>query len=88
MFNSLKKRIYYFFLLLLTENVNKFTWFSHMWNHQQPHLYENQTQLEQDMVLNKNFAKVSFSGFFFLIIKIVALVRLERGGELINQQMK
>ncbi|XP_073982493.1 N-deacetylase and N-sulfotransferase sfl [Rhodnius prolixus] len=42
---------------LLLENVNKFTWFSHMWNHQQPHLYENQTQLEQDMVLNKNFAK-------------------------------
>ncbi|CAB0012676.1 unnamed protein product [Nesidiocoris tenuis] len=38
-------------------NVHKFNWFSHMWNHQQPHLYENQTQLEYDMMLNKNFGK-------------------------------
>ena len=28
-----------------------------MWNHQQPHLYDNITQLEADMVLNRNFAK-------------------------------
>uniref|UniRef100_A0A8D9AFM7 [heparan sulfate]-glucosamine N-sulfotransferase n=1 Tax=Cacopsylla melanoneura TaxID=428564 RepID=A0A8D9AFM7_9HEMI len=42
---------------LLTENAHEFSWFSHMWNHQQPHLYENQTQLEVDMMLNKNFAK-------------------------------
>ncbi|KAI5742735.1 hypothetical protein M8J77_010714 [Diaphorina citri] len=44
---------------LLLENAHEFTWFSHMWNHQQPHLYENQTQLEVDMMLNKQFAKVS-----------------------------
>ncbi|XP_024083430.1 bifunctional heparan sulfate N-deacetylase/N-sulfotransferase isoform X2 [Cimex lectularius] len=42
---------------LLLENIEKFTWFSHMWNHQQPHLYENQTQLELEMTLNRNFAK-------------------------------
>ncbi|KAF6212232.1 hypothetical protein GE061_012753 [Apolygus lucorum] len=42
---------------MLLRNVNKFNWFSHMWNHQQPHLYENQTQLEFDMLLNKNFGK-------------------------------
>lgn len=42
---------------MLLENLDKFTWFSHMWNHQQPHLYENQTQLEYDMTLNRNFAK-------------------------------
>lgn len=35
----------------------RFTWFSHMWNHQQPHLYENVTHLQQDMMLNKQFAK-------------------------------
>jgi len=27
-----------------------------MWNHQQPHLYENQTLLQSDMTLNRNFA--------------------------------
>lgn len=41
---------------MILENVGKFTWFSHMWNHQQPHLYENQTQLEYEMNLNRNFA--------------------------------
>lgn len=35
----------------------RFTWFSHMWNHQQPHLYENVTHLQLDMALNKQFAK-------------------------------
>ena len=35
----------------------RFTWFSHMWNHQQPHLYENVTHLQMDMMLNKQFAK-------------------------------
>ncbi|XP_026676467.1 bifunctional heparan sulfate N-deacetylase/N-sulfotransferase-like [Diaphorina citri] len=44
---------------LLLENAHEFTWFSHMWNHQQPHLYENQTQLEVDMMLNKQFAKIN-----------------------------
>ncbi|XP_065215137.1 bifunctional heparan sulfate N-deacetylase/N-sulfotransferase [Planococcus citri] len=42
---------------LILEHIQNFTWFSHMWNHQQPHLYQNQTQLESDMVLNKKFAK-------------------------------
>ncbi|KAJ1528835.1 hypothetical protein ONE63_007209 [Megalurothrips usitatus] len=41
----------------ILENVDKFTWFSHMWNHQQPHLYDNGTQLAMEMMLNKNFAK-------------------------------
>lgn len=42
---------------LILENIDKFSWFSHMWNHQQPHLYENESQLIADMILNKNFAK-------------------------------
>ncbi|KAH1013852.1 bifunctional heparan sulfate N-deacetylase/N-sulfotransferase isoform X2 [Dendroctonus ponderosae] len=42
---------------LILENVEKFMWFSHMWNHQQPHLYDNLSLLMDDMVLNKNFAK-------------------------------
>ena len=32
-----------------------------MWNHQQPHLYDNVTQLEMDMTLNREFAKVQSS---------------------------
>lgn len=42
---------------LILDNVDKFMWFSHMWNHQQPHLYDNLTQLQADMLLNKQFAK-------------------------------
>lgn len=42
---------------LILENVDKFMWFSHMWNHQQPHLYDNITLLMDDMTLNRNFAK-------------------------------
>lgn len=42
---------------MLLRNVEHFNWFSHMWNHQQPHLYDNLTTLESDMMLNKNFAK-------------------------------
>lgn len=30
--------------------------FCHMWNHQQPHLYNNVSQLEAEMMLNKQFA--------------------------------
>lgn len=41
----------------LLQYVNEFNWFSHMWNHQQPHLYENLTHLMADMQLNKEFAK-------------------------------
>ncbi|XP_018322286.1 bifunctional heparan sulfate N-deacetylase/N-sulfotransferase [Agrilus planipennis] len=40
----------------ILENVDKFMWFSHMWNHQQPHLYDNLTQLVDDMSQNKKFA--------------------------------
>ncbi|KAJ9581959.1 hypothetical protein L9F63_003712, partial [Diploptera punctata] len=42
---------------MLLENAGSFMWFSHMWNHQQPHLYDNLTQLEMDMTLNREFAK-------------------------------
>ncbi|KAK6621633.1 hypothetical protein RUM43_006861 [Polyplax serrata] len=42
---------------MILENADKFIWFSHMWNHLQPHLYDNLTQLESDMILNRNFAK-------------------------------
>lgn len=42
---------------MLLRNVDKFNWFSHMWNHQQPHLYDNLTVLMNDMLLNKDFAK-------------------------------
>lgn len=41
------------------ERAKEFTWFGHMWSHQQPHLYENITLLEADMILNKKFAIVS-----------------------------
>jgi heparan sulfate N-deacetylase/N-sulfotransferase NDST2 len=42
----------------VSEHAGSFMWFSHMWNHQQPHLYDNITQLEIDMTLNREFAKV------------------------------
>lgn len=42
---------------MLLRNVHEFNWFSHMWNHQQPHLYENVTTLVGDMMLNKEFGK-------------------------------
>jgi len=40
----------------LLEHINEFTWFGHMWSHQQPHLYQNVSSLESDMLLNKQFA--------------------------------
>ncbi|KAK9869670.1 hypothetical protein WA026_003418 [Henosepilachna vigintioctopunctata] len=43
---------------VILENIDKFMWFSHMWNHLQPHLYDNLTFLMEDMTLNKNFAKL------------------------------
>ncbi|XP_021967195.1 bifunctional heparan sulfate N-deacetylase/N-sulfotransferase [Folsomia candida] len=42
---------------LILENSDKFMWFGHMWNHIQPHLYSNLTQLMLDMMKNKDFAK-------------------------------
>lgn len=42
----------------IVENSDKFMWFGHMWNHIQPHLYWNTTQLTLDMLRNKEFAKV------------------------------
>lgn len=42
---------------VILQYIDEFMWFSHMWNHQQPHLYDNITQLMEDMLLNKNFAK-------------------------------
>ncbi|XP_039748929.1 bifunctional heparan sulfate N-deacetylase/N-sulfotransferase [Pararge aegeria] len=40
----------------LLKNRVHFNWFCHMWNHQQPHLYSNVSQLEAEMMLNKQFA--------------------------------
>ncbi|XP_072940975.1 bifunctional heparan sulfate N-deacetylase/N-sulfotransferase isoform X1 [Epargyreus clarus] len=40
----------------LLKHREHFTWFCHMWNHQQPHLYNNVSQLEAEMMLNKQFA--------------------------------
>ncbi|KAL0840189.1 hypothetical protein ABMA28_015479 [Loxostege sticticalis] len=40
----------------LLKNREHFNWFCHMWNHQQPHLYNNVSQLEAEMMLNKQFA--------------------------------
>ncbi|XP_045028881.1 bifunctional heparan sulfate N-deacetylase/N-sulfotransferase-like isoform X2 [Daphnia magna] len=48
--------LFIYFLLFLPEHANEFTWFGHMWSHQQPHLYENISLLEADMLLNKKFA--------------------------------
>ncbi|KZS02017.1 Bifunctional heparan sulfate N-deacetylase/N-sulfotransferase [Daphnia magna] len=42
--------------ICLSKHANEFTWFGHMWSHQQPHLYENISLLEADMLLNKKFA--------------------------------
>lgn len=41
---------------MMLKSVKHFNWFSHMWNHQQPHLYENISILIADMELNKHFA--------------------------------
>lgn len=41
---------------MLLRNTKHFNWFSHMWNHQQPHLYDNLTTLMSEMQLNKEFA--------------------------------
>lgn len=41
---------------MLLRSVEHFNWFSHMWNHQQPHLYDNLTTLMSEMQLNKDFA--------------------------------
>lgn len=61
---------------LILENVDKFMWFSHMWNHQQPHLYDNLTLLMEDMMLNKNFAKEKGIGIFinFKMYQILFIV--------------
>ncbi|XP_037813495.1 LOW QUALITY PROTEIN: bifunctional heparan sulfate N-deacetylase/N-sulfotransferase, partial [Lucilia sericata] len=40
----------------LLQNVQEFNWFSHMWKHQQPHLYDNVTLLMSEMQLNHAFA--------------------------------
>lgn len=38
---------------LLLQNRHKFWWFPHMWQHQQPHMFDNVTALEEKMLLNK-----------------------------------
>lgn len=61
-FNNIKfSSFIHYCPFVLTENVDKFNWFCHMWNHMQPHLYNNETHLEYEMTLNKAFAEVSFA---------------------------
>lgn len=43
--------------VLLLENVEKFWWFCHMWRHAQPHIFNNVTELEEEMKRNRQFAK-------------------------------
>lgn len=43
----------------LLKNAGHFRWFCHMYAHSQPHLYPNQSVLENQMQLNKEFAQVS-----------------------------
>ena len=43
----------------LLKNADRFRWFCHMYAHSQPHLYANQSILESQMQLNKEFAQVS-----------------------------
>jgi heparan sulfate N-deacetylase/N-sulfotransferase NDST2 len=38
---------------LLFANRHKFWWFPHMWQHQQPHTFENTSNLVENMRLNK-----------------------------------
>lgn len=65
---------------LILENIDKFMWFSHMWNHQQPHLYDNLTLLMEDMVLNKNFAKekgiLNISSAFLLFYTLICWINV------------
>ncbi|XP_064458636.1 bifunctional heparan sulfate N-deacetylase/N-sulfotransferase-like [Ornithodoros turicata] len=42
---------------MLLSYAHEFWWFCHMWSHTQPHLYDNVTQMENEMRLNKEFAK-------------------------------
>ncbi|XP_038060079.1 bifunctional heparan sulfate N-deacetylase/N-sulfotransferase 4-like isoform X2 [Patiria miniata] len=41
----------------LVMHADKFAWFPHMWNHAQPHMFSNQSQLVADMRKNFRFAK-------------------------------
>lgn len=41
----------------LLQNAKKFRWFCHLWAHIQPHFYQNQSSLETQMQLNKEFAQ-------------------------------
>ncbi|XP_039769640.1 bifunctional heparan sulfate N-deacetylase/N-sulfotransferase 4 [Ornithorhynchus anatinus] len=41
---------------LLLRSVDEFWWFPHMWSHLQPHLFQNESSLVEQMILNKEFA--------------------------------
>ncbi|XP_038611112.1 bifunctional heparan sulfate N-deacetylase/N-sulfotransferase 4 isoform X2 [Tachyglossus aculeatus] len=41
---------------LLLGSVDEFWWFPHMWSHLQPHLFQNESSLMEQMILNKEFA--------------------------------
>ena len=51
----------------LLKHSEKFKWFCHMYAHSQPHLYQNESALEIQMLLNKEFAQVSFQYFYKIL---------------------
>ena len=42
---------------LLIENSDKFWWFPHMWDHEQPHFFDKPDDLIKKMEMNKNFSE-------------------------------
>ena len=38
---------------------DKFWWFPHMHSHLQPHIFDNLTLLQNDMLMNRGFAEVT-----------------------------
>ncbi|XP_063776282.1 bifunctional heparan sulfate N-deacetylase/N-sulfotransferase 4-like isoform X1 [Pseudophryne corroboree] len=42
---------------LLLSSVHEFWWFPHMWSHMQPHLFNNESSLVEQMILNMEFAQ-------------------------------
>ena len=44
--------------MALIEHASSFSWFCHMWDHEQAHKFDNLTILKSLMEKNKRFAKV------------------------------
>lgn len=57
------------------------------WSHQQPHIYENVSLLEADMILNKNFAIVSHIKLL-VICSIVIVILLFNNRNMESQQTR